>query len=245
MIKLIKSISRMLKNTVNDPYIIDKLISQAEIVTIDGKNYVRKRYACEVGVMKWLPPALFLKPIYPFTLEPRERLKREICFFKSVWQGFKVPGILSYDENKLELIREYVEGRLINYRSEDDLRILAKVFAEVHSKGYALGDVKPTNFLVSDDGDVYVIDAEQAVSNANTDSRSWDLLATLLISSYFYIANVVKYKEVIKVFFREYLSNGGDEEVLANIASQKFIGLAILIPLPHLIGIVEVLEDLI
>jgi len=245
LIKLIKSVSKMLRNAMNDPYIIDKLISQAEIVTINGRNYIRKRYAREVGIMKWLPPALFLKPIYPFTLEPRERLRREVNFFRSKWNGFKVPNILSYDENKLELIREYVEGRLINYRSDDDLRMLAKVFAEIHSKRYALGDVKPTNFLVNNNGDIYVIDAEQAVSDANIDSMSWDLLATLLISAYFYIANITKYREAIRLFFKEYLSSNGGENVLANIASQKFVGLAILIPLPHLISIVEVLEDLI
>ena len=74
---------------------------------------------------------------------------------------------------------------------------------------------------------------------------SWDLLATLLISAYFYIANITKYREAIRLFFKEYLSSNGNESVLANIASQKFVGLAILIPLPHLISIVEVLEDLI
>lgn len=244
MSKFIDTVTRFLKDFSKGPLILDKIISQSEIVTVNGVKYVRKRYAKEVGIMKWLPPVLFLKPIYPFTLEPKERLQREVKFFSMSWRSFHVPKILKYDINKLEILREYIAGDVINYKSINDVETLAKVYAEVHSTGYSLGDVKPTNFLKDEKGNIYVIDAEQAVKSEGVDAKSWDLIATVLLSSYTYIANMTGFKNFLKSFLKGYLDNGGSDKALTNMMSQRFSGLIILIPLPHLVTIIEVLESI-
>jgi len=238
-LKVLEPLLRNLREAFGGAYVIDKLISQAELVTIDDRKYVRKRYGKEVGIIKWLPPAIFLRSIYPFTLEPRERMRREVEFLSQSWSGLGVPKILTYDEGKLELIREYVVGDPLDYRAEEAPKLLGSALREIHSKGYALGDVKPTNFIVGSDGVIYVIDAEQAVRTEDPTIKCWDLMATLLLASYSLITNLSKYRKFIKSLISEYLSDGRLVNVLSEYTSHKFGGLTLLMPPLHLMIMFE------
>ena len=86
--KLLKYIG----NILGTPVSIDKLISQAEVITFEGRKAIKKVFTSEVGIIKWLPLALLLRPVYPFTLDPRERFKRELNFFNlgasGKWSSF-------------------------------------------------------------------------------------------------------------------------------------------------------------
>ncbi len=238
--KLLKYIG----NILGTPVSIDKLISQAEVITFEGRKAIKKVFTSEVGIIKWLPLALLLRPVYPFTLDPRERFKRELNFFNlgasGKWSSFSTPRVLSVDENALTLIREYVEGDLIDYK--ENAKMLAAALAEVHSKGYVLGDVKPTNFVVGNE--LYIIDAEQATQSSSNDHRAWDLLLTTFFMSYLLIRDLPTFKEVLKDFLKGYLDSGGGEEAVKQVASIKLTSLSLLIPLPHLVALGRVLEEL-
>ncbi len=222
--------------------IIDKVISQVEIMEVSGSKYVRKRYDKEVGIFKWLPPSLMLKELYPFTLNPKERLLREVAFFSSKWDVFNVPKVIRYDIEKLELIREYVDGKVISLRCYDEAELLGKAMAEIHSKDYALGDVKPTNFIIRN-ARLYVIDAEQSVSKATLNMKCWDLVCLALIASYMNFFTINIFKNYMIKFLKNYVTCSKCVEVLKHVYERYFNPLALLIPLPHIIILDNVIGE--
>lgn len=215
---------------------LDVLIAQSEVKEVNGLKVVVKRFTSEIGLLKWLPPAIFLKASYPFALTPKERFEREIDFMSfSNWEKFRVPKILSADRENLTITREYVEGRSLSCDKRDDVATLGKILAEVHSKGFCLGDVKPTNFIVNNEA-IYVIDAEQSV-RFREELGSWDLIvATFFIS----LANYMKFDvfhELFTEFSRSYLDSGGSIRSYCDMLSPRNAVLATFIPLPNLVEI--------
>jgi len=226
--------------------LIDRLISQSEIVTIDGRKYVRKRYLKEVGIIKWIPPTILFRVSYPFTLSPRERFKRELDFMTYGWQGFvRTPKPVHVDEEKLEILREYVEGNVINYLRDSEP--LGKALALIHSEGWALGDVKPTNFLVDNDSThVYVIDAEQSVRTNNLTHKAWDIALSAFFASYAYLSDLTTYESFLQEFLREYVRRWeGGVAVLKELSSMRFGGIFLIMPLPHVFALADMIDAII
>jgi len=240
-LKILKYINEVL----GVPTGIDKLISQAEVIDHEGRKAVKKVFTREIGIIKWLPPTLLFRPVYPFTFDPRERFRRELNFMnlgsQVVWRTFSTPAVLSADEGSLTIIREFIDGSLIDYGRDADL--LASALAEVHSKNYVLGDVKPTNFVVYD-GTLYIIDAEQAVESSSIEHRAWDLALNAFFMSYIELWDVQKYKNLMRRFLKKYLASGGSTEPVKNITSIKLSSISLLMPLPHLVALVRIIEEL-
>ncbi|MCX8185138.1 MAG: hypothetical protein RMI56_03640 [Sulfolobales archaeon] len=218
---------------------LDFLITQSEIREIGGKKLVIKKFTSEIGLLKWLPPAILLRASYPFTITPRERFKREVGFmeFKD-WSELRVPKILSVDESELVITREYIEGKIVRCDKLADVRILGRVLAEVHNRGFSMGDVKPSNFLIS--GSVpYVIDAEQS-TQFREDMGSWDLaVAAFFISLASYI-DTEKFRKLFNEFSNSYLEAGGSRESYCDILSPKNAVLLTFMPLPNVLVLSDV-----
>lgn len=220
---------------------IDILLGQVDIITWRGLKAVKKKFSSEVGILKWLPPSIFYKASYPFTVVSHERFRRELQFFLSGGgRWFKVPKIYEVDEENTVLIREFIDGSKLTYELGVS-ELLGKVLAEIHLRGYALGDVKPSNFIVSDG--IYVIDAEQAVITSNNDLFSWDLILTLLFISYRYVVEPKDFKIFVKHFIESYLEGGGSILNVKSIFSIRNLSIALLIPPHTLKSIVEVLSE--
>ena len=239
--KILKYINEVL----GVPTGIDKLISQAEVIDHEGRKAVKKVFTREIGIIKWLPPTLLFRPIYPFTLDPRERFERELNFLNlgasGRWETFTTPKILSADSDSLTIIREFIDGTLINYKR--DIGLLSSALAEIHLKNYVLGDVKPTNFIVNN-GTLYIIDAEQAIESRSTEHRAWDLALNIFFMSYMVLWDLPVFKDLVRRFLENYLSNGGSSESVKNITSVKLSSISLLMPLPHLVALVRVIEEL-
>jgi len=226
--------------------LIDRLISQSEIVIIDGKKYVRKRYLKEVGIIKWIPPTILFRVSYPFTLSPKERFKRELSFLTYGWQGFvRTPKPISIDEDKLEILREYVEGDVVNYLRDSEP--LGRALAMIHGEGWALGDVKPTNFLVDKDSmHVYVIDAEQSVRTNDLTHKAWDIALSVFFASYAYLSNLTAYESFLQDFLREYTHGWeGGVAVLKELSSMRFGGIFLIMPLPHVFALADMVDAMV
>lgn len=226
--------------------LIDRLISQSEIVVIDGKKYVKKRYFKEVGIIKWIPPTILFRVNYPFTLSPRERFKRELDFMTYGWRGFvRTPKLVSTDDEKLEILREYIEGNVINYLR--DSKSLGRALALIHMRGWALGDVKPTNFLVDESSaHVYVIDAEQSVRTDDLTHKAWDVALSAFFASYACLSNLAVYENFLQEFLREYIREWeGGIAVLKELSSMRFGGIFLIIPLPHVFTLADIVDAII
>lgn len=220
---------------------VDLLLGQIDIIEWDGVKAVRKKFSSEIGLLKWLPPSIFYKASYPFTINPYERFRRELRFFSSSGRWYKVPKVYEINEEEVVIIREFIEGNKLTYELEISEH-LGRVLAEVHFKGYALGDVKPSNFIISNN-DIYIIDAEQAVMNNDNELFGWDLILTLLFASYKYVIEPKLFKEFAKQFISSYLNNGGSILGVKSIFSIKNLSIALLIP-PHTLKIlIEAVTD--
>ncbi|MEO3993174.1 MAG: hypothetical protein QN229_02535 [Desulfurococcaceae archaeon TW002] len=219
--------------------LLDKMISQSEIIERSGTKYVLKSFTGEKSSFKWFPLSTFLGFVYPFTYNPTERLERELAFFSKEWGFFKTPKIVEVDKENHKILREYVDGRILD--TDIDANKLGKVLGEIHKEGWALGDVKLTNFLISSNDLVYVIDAEQAVSGAGTQHMAWDLYLVLLIASYTYIKSPTKFEEFLENFLFSHDSVCDCEKIYEGFNTPKLQSLLILLPPSHLLKLAKVL----
>lgn len=240
--KSLQDIINQLKERLGSPVNLDQLIAQTEIITINKKKYVRKKFSSEIGFLKWLPPSIVFRSSYPFAMNARERLLREVSFFKAkIWSYVQVPNVIAVDEDNLVIIREFVEGSYLDYKKEG--KSLGRILGEIHKKGYVMGDVKPTNFILNNRP--YIIDAEQAVQNTDPALRSWDLILTIFFASFSFLMDRKSFRNFLTQFLNEYLNSGGDAEAVAEMLTLKNSGIAMIIPLPHLVIAAEIIEQLI
>jgi len=240
-----KKLSEILRSLISDGLPardFDKLIAQVEVVQYQGKKYVLKKFTKEVGVVKWIPPIVFFRINYPYTLIPKERFERELKFFNTEWRKVETPKIIESDPENLIIVREFINGRSLSY--EKDAEKLGCVLAHIHESNWALGDTKPSNFLVDNQQNLYVIDAEQSIQTSKPLHKAWDLMLTAFFAAYRFLSNPDRYSEVLKKFFDSYLDTGGSYEILQELTTAKFSGLAILMPLPHVLLMSDVLEEI-
>lgn len=221
---------------------LDFLVAQSEVRDLGGTRVVIKRFTSEVGLLKWLPPAILLRASYPFALIPKERFRRELRFMEfSDWRGFRVPKILSADENELVVTREFVEGYPLRCDRHTDAARLGSVLGEIHSKGFCMGDVKPTNFIVSDDVP-YVIDAEQSTP-FREDLGSWDLAVAAFFIAFTSYMDTEKFRDLFEEFSKSYLNHGGSKSSYCDILSPRNAVMITFMPLPNILMLSEVRKN--
>ena len=220
--------------------VLDRLVSQPEIIEWAGVKAVRKRFTKHIGLLKWVPAAIVFRAAYRFSVSPGERLRREVSFFSRGWGDLVVPRVLSVDEDRFVLIREFIEGRRIDLRK--DCGAIGTALGSIHGRGAALGDTKPSNFLMVGDR-VALIDAEQSLLEARPYEMGWDLLLTALFLSLFYITNTEAFRSCVKELINSYVKAGGKRDALDGVGSIRNSGLAVIIPLMHLHIFIKEVEE--
>jgi tRNA A-37 threonylcarbamoyl transferase component Bud32 len=106
----------------------------------------------------------------------------------------------------------------------DELAKIGKageVLAQVHSRNIALGDTKPENMLVKQDGAIYLIDFEQAAEDGD---KAWDIAVFLYYSGHYlqpFYSNC-KAESIAKAFVNGYLKAGGDVDAVRKAGSSKY-----------------------
>ncbi|MEZ0393650.1 MAG: hypothetical protein ABWK00_01190 [Desulfurococcaceae archaeon] len=158
----------------------ERAFSQTKFLELAGERLAIKDYAREPGIVKWLviKTANLAVQVYPFVLSAAARLEREAAALRSIRRGFKTPRPRLIDYGGQLLVREYVEGddysRHVLDRGPSEL--IGRALGELHSSGWALGDTKATNFVISEEGVPYLVDAEQAVEGPRPEQMAWDVL---------------------------------------------------------------------
>lgn len=214
----------------NDAYLIKAFVDGQE------RKVVVKRFK-DWSSFKWFPLTLWTVGTRTFAVLGRSRLEKECVINQLLYsKGFAVPKLLYVNHNERLIFMEYVEGeslekvvkRIMSAKTigemEKDLSIMERVgkeFAKVHALGIALGDTKPENIMVGKNGEIYLLDFEQASRNGD---RVWDVAEFLYYSGH-YLPPFVSHHSaelIVKAFIAGYLKAGGDAEIVRKAGNPKY-----------------------
>ena len=214
----------------NDVYLLKTQVNHEErkVVVKKFKNWSN---------FKWFPLALWTLGTRTFAVSGRSRMEREHAISQLLYEkGFAVPRILHISHNERLIFFEYVEGenltdaikRVVNSKRGEDvdkeLRIIGKVgekIAEVHALGVALGDSKPENVIIRENGEICMLDFEQATRNGD---KVWDIAEFLYYAGHYVspLVGVRSAKLIAKAFIHGYLRAEGEAKLVKEAGNPKY-----------------------
>jgi len=227
----------------NDVYLLRAHVNNEE------KKVVVKKFK-DWSSFKWFPLALWTFGTRTFAVLGRSRMEREYAINQLLYQkGFAVPKILHISHDERLIFLEYVEGenltevikRIMNSKTGEDLerelRLIGGVgekIAELHALGIALGDSKPENIIVGKNGEIYMLDFEQATRNGD---KVWDMAEFLYYAGHYVppLAGTHSAELVAKVFVDSYLEAGGDAKIVKRASNPKYTKVFSIFTLPLVI----------
>lgn len=217
---------------------LDTFVKQSRFFIVDNNMYVLKEYASEIGLLKWyiIMVSNFAVGIYPFKLDPKERLIREVEFMSKSTKCFKKPEVLIVDYTKPKIVRSFVKGEVYSYDSPINIHYeIGKCLGFCHEEGWVLGDTKITNFVYNEKG-LFIVDAEQAIREYNEKYAAWDILVLISTLSMDGYLKAVKsdYSRIVDFILRGYIDTHRESaDVIKMLRSNEFKPLILLlIPFP-------------
>ena len=223
----------------NDVYLIKASTDHAE------KKILVKRFK-DLSSMKWFPLSMWSIGARSFALMGKSRLEKECAINELLGEaGFRVPKILHVSANERLVFMEFVEGENLScaikriaiahgaQSIEKELAFINQVgetYAKVHALDVVLGDTKPENVMVDTQGNLYLLDFEQA---SRSGDRSWDVACFLYYCGHYLPLNgEQKAEEVAKAFITGYLNAGGNVEVIKCAGITKYTRVFSIFTLP-------------
>jgi Kae1-associated kinase Bud32 len=201
----------------NDVYLIRTYSNRGET------KVLAKRFKDWSG-LKWFPLTLWSFGARSFSVSGQARLAREYAISEFLHnEGFNVPKILHVSNAERLVFMEYIDGENLSevikrLATSTDLSTIQNVlstvgrvgelFAKVHTCDVTLGDTKPDNVLIKQDGTIFLIDFEQATKEGD---KAWDVAVFLYYSGHYlepFYSNS-KAESVAKAFIEGYLNGGG------------------------------------
>ena len=186
---------------------------------------------------KWFPLTVWSLGARPFAITAQARLAKECAINEFLrTEGFNVPKILHVSNAERLVFMEYIEGESLsqaikriaaaaeNQPVDEELACLCEaggIMAKVHECNISLGDTKPENMLVKQDGSIYMIDFEQATQGGD---KAWDVAVFLYYSGHYLqpLSGTGKAESIAKAFIGGYLKAGGDVEVIKKAGLSKY-----------------------
>ncbi len=231
----------------NDVYLIKTLAKGKE------RKIIVKRFR-DWSSFKWFPLTLWTVGTRTFAVSGRSRLERECAINQILYsRGFAVPKVLHVSHSERLIFMEYVEGenldklvkRIVNSKisseKEKDITIISKVgeiFANVHALGIALGDTKPENIMIGKDGEVILLDFEQASRNGD---KVWDIAEFLYYAGHGIPPFVGTHSAelIAKAFIEGYLKAGGDAKIVKDAGNPKYTKVFSVFTFPHIMFVIS------
>jgi Kae1-associated kinase Bud32 len=186
---------------------------------------------------KWFPLSIWTLGARTFAVLGKSRLAKE-CAISEVLrcEGFNVPKILHVNNNERLVFMEYIEGedlsnsikRLATSNAEENknrelasIERVGEIYARVHSLNVTLGDTKPENIIVAPNGDLYLLDFEQA---SRSDDKAWDIAEFLYYSGHYLQPPYGNGKATLiaNSFISGYLKGGGDLNTVRKAGAAKY-----------------------
>jgi tRNA A-37 threonylcarbamoyl transferase component Bud32/predicted nucleotidyltransferase len=190
------------------------------------QRFVVKKFR-DLKSMKWAFLGLWALPSIRFNMTPLARMFREFQALVALRRaGVLTPDVVALFLNDRILVTKFVEGKdlgqilnsLLSKKSENfqPFEEYGECLAKVHRFGYALGDTKPSNAILTDSG-LVLTDLEQAVAGGD---QAWDVAEFLYYASKFTLkADAAKL--VAQYFCAGYL-RGGQPSVVKKAMGLKY-----------------------
>jgi Kae1-associated kinase Bud32 len=231
----------------NDAYLVRVLVNGQE------RKIVVKRFR-DWSSFKWFPLTLWTVGTRTFAVLARSRLERECAINQLLYShGFAVPKLLYVNHAERLIFMEYIEGenleraikRIMSSKTpeaiENELSIIKRVgrnLAEVHALGIALGDTKPENIVIGKNGEIYLLDFEQASRNSD---KVWDVAEFLYYAGHYVspFMGVRPAELIASAFVEGYLKGGGNAKIIREAANPKYTKVFSVFTLPHIIYVIS------
>ncbi len=213
----------------------------------EAQRVLLKRFPTWVS-LKWAPLALWTLGTQNFAVLGRSRMERECATTGLLSRmNIKVPEIIYTSFRDRLLVREFVDGvsltgvAKVSFRrgelEENEASLLRKIGGivdTIHGSGHTLGDCKPDNFIVTADGDPFIVDLEQGATGG---SPAWDVAEFLLFSGHYAgvldpLSGVAEYT---RNFIRGYLAGGGDRRHVAKASELRYTRVFAPLTMPQVI----------
>ncbi len=231
-----------LGGVLNDVYLI-----KANSEDIEKKVLV-KRFK-EWSGFKWFPLTVWSFGTRAFSVLGRSRLEKECAISERLrCSGFNVPKVLHVSHNERLVFMEYIEGENLSKALTriataqngketeadlDNILRVGKTLAQVHSLNVVLGDTKPENVIVNRNGEIYLLDFEQASQGGD---KSWDVAEFLYYAGHYLPLNSNgKAEDITIAFIRGYLSGGGNVTTVKKAGASKYTRVFSVFTLPSVI----------
>ena len=211
---------------------IGSFVNDVFLVKVDGERLVAKRYTNWVS-LKWVTLSLFGLGSVHFSISGKRRMEAEYAFNDLLSRrGIPVPSILGADQKSRTILFSYVSGdqlsnllpkmagdTQIGQREREAAYQAGRLMAGAHQLEAALGDTKPENFLVEKNGDVTLVDLEQARYRGD---YSWDLAEFLFYSGHYWLSYNKTLAAFLDSFIKGYREQGSANTVRA-AASPRYV----------------------
>ncbi|MEJ2240614.1 MAG: hypothetical protein P8Y18_00495 [Candidatus Bathyarchaeota archaeon] len=196
--------------------------------------------------IKWISLAMWSFGTTNFSVLGQSRLEKEYAINVFLYsKGFPVPKILFVSPKNRLIFQEFIEGKelvenirriMVSSKVSEDLVLIKNVgrkVAEAHNLGVSLGDCKPENFIVTEDG-FFILDLEQANRDGN---YAWDVAEFLYFSGHYSppISSAKAASTLSKYFIEGYLEAGGKKETIYEASSAKYTKVFSVFTAPHVI----------
>ncbi len=210
---------------IGDPY------STTRILTFSGggreSSVVLKNFS-DVRSLKWALLGVWAATANKFSMSPLARLEREYDMTRALRSaGAMVPAVLAVSPDVRLLVKEFVEGPTLAKVIDDyskgggeglsDVASYARLMARLHAAGFALGDTKASNVIVSPRG-MFLTDLEQALKGGDP---AWDLAEFI-----YYTAKLSTREDAMKQVAKAFLAAYGAEGpkgVITKAGSVKYL----------------------
>ncbi|MEM2103681.1 MAG: lipopolysaccharide kinase InaA family protein [Candidatus Bathyarchaeia archaeon] len=229
------------------------VLNDVYLVKVFGNDEERKvvvKSFKDWSSFKWFPLTLWTVGTRAFAVLGRSRLERECSINQFLHsKGFAVPKLLSVSHSQKLVFLEYLEGETLDKvikkiyslgaegEIQKELEIIRKVgeiIAKVHALNVALGDTKPENVLVGKNGEIFLMDFEQASRNGD---KTWDVAEILYYLGHY--APPFTETRLIEIaaqaFIKGYLEAGGNLKTVKAAGKPKYTKVFSVFVFPHII----------
>ncbi|MEM3700892.1 MAG: AarF/UbiB family protein [Candidatus Bathyarchaeia archaeon] len=236
---------------------IGGVLNDVYLVRASGNGVERKivvKSFRDWSSFKWFPLTLWTFGTRTFAVSGLSRLERECAISQLLHsKGFAVPKIFHVSHGKRLIFMEYAEGESLNKVVKrilasksvgdvaKDLEVVRRVgeeFAKIHALGIALGDTKPENILIGNNGAIYFLDFEQASRNGD---KVWDIAEFLYYAGHYAspLVGIRPPQLIAEAFIKGYLAAGGDAKIVKDAGKPKYTKVFSVFTLPHVMLVIS------